>query len=109
MKELQLVSAHDASTSFNSIGCQKGDLKDYSIQVVFSSATLNGTLTIEASNDNSNYVTISGTSQSIASGAGHMYNVTDANYKFFRLAWAATSGTGTLTANVTIIEPTNRA
>lgn len=108
MKIDQLLSAADAAVNQTSVGVQLGDQKEYSVHVVFSSGTLNGTLTLEASNTDANYVTISGTSQAIASGAAHMYNVSGASYKFYRLKWVATSGTGTVTATAVLKEPTNR-
>ena len=105
MKEFQLVSAADASVNVTSIGVDKGDALGYAVQVSFSSATLNGTLTLEASIDNSVFATISGTSQTVTSGAQHVYNVTDAMYRYFRLKWVASSGTGTITAKASIPEP----
>ncbi len=108
MKIDQLFSAADASTDKTSVGVNIGDQKEYSVQVDFSSATLNGTLTLEASNTNVNYVTISGTSQSISSGASHVYNVSGASYQYYRVKWVASSGTGTVTATAVLKEPTNR-
>jgi len=108
MKEDQLFSAADAAVNQTSVGVNIGDQKEYSVQVDFSSGTLNGTLTLEASNTNVNYVTISGTSQAIASGASHVYNVSGASYKYYRVKWTATSGTGTMTAVAILKEPTNR-
>ena len=108
MKEIEIVSATDASADITSAPVDLGEQTEYSVQVAFSSGTLNGTLTLEASNDKTTYATITGTSQAVASGAPHVYNVGGAGYRFFRLFWDATSGTGTATAKCLIKEPSNR-
>jgi len=108
MKIDQLLSAANAAVNQTSIGVNIGDQREYSVQIDLSSATLEGTLTLEASNTNVNYVTISGTSQSITGGASHVYNVSGANYLYYRVKWVATAGTGTITATAVLKEPTNR-
>jgi len=108
MKEIEIVSAQDASTAITSAPVDLGEQTEYSVQVSFSSGTLNGTLTLEASNDATTFATVTGSSQAVASGAQHVYNVGSAGYRFFRLVWANTSGTGTATAKCLIKEPSNR-
>jgi len=108
MKEIELISAADAGSDVTSIGLNVGDLTHASIQISFSSGTLNGTLTLEASNDNTTYATISGSSQAVTSGAQHLYNITDAGFKYVRVFWDRTSGTGTITAKAVLKEPINR-
>lgn len=108
MKIDQLISAANAAVTQTSIGVNIGDQREYSVQIDFSSGTLNGTLTLEASNTNVNYVTIAGTSQAIASGASHVYNVSGGNYMYYRVKWVPSSGTGTMTATAVLKEPTNR-
>lgn len=104
MKVFELVSAANAASTVTSIGVDKGDVDGYAVEVSFSSGTLNGTLTLEASISGNVYATISGSSQSVTSGAQHVYNVTDAKYKYFRLKWVPSSGTGTITAYASIPE-----
>lgn len=104
MKIVELVSAANAASDITSVAMDLGDLKDCSIQCKFSSATLNGTLYLQASNDNSEFSNISGASQAVVSGASHMFNVSAAGYRYLRVFWDATSGTGTMTANALIKE-----
>ncbi len=108
MKTLQLFSNADASTTQVSVEAELGDLTEYAIQEVFSSNTLNGTLTLEASNDNVNWSTIPGSSVTVVSGATNVHSVTSAGYRFSRVRWVPTSGTGTITAIAIIKEPANR-
>lgn len=104
MQDIQLMSAANAGANATSVPSTLGDLKDFSIHIDFSSGTLNGTLTLECSNDGSDWVTVSGSTQSVASGASHMWNISNACYRYVRVAWAWTSGTGTLTARMVIKE-----
>ena len=76
----------------------------YSVHCDFTGGTLAGTVKLQASNDNSDYVDISGASQVIASGASHIFNVINAAYKFVRVDWAQSGGTGNLTATMVIKE-----
>lgn len=108
-KEAELLSNADASVNQNSVPYQKSDLKDYSIQATFSSATINGSLQLQASNDNVNWHDVTGGTQAIVNGETHLFNVTGGNYKFTRVAWTATSGTGTLTLMIFLIEPLLRS
>jgi hypothetical protein len=108
MKELEIVSAQDASVDITSAPVDLGEAKGYSVQAAFSSATLGGELTLEVSVDGETWATRSGSAQTVVSGAPHVYEVEGANARFFRLFWDRSGGTGTLTAKVTIKEPSNR-
>lgn len=108
MREVEILSAADASVNQNSVPYQLGDLFNYAVQAVFSSATLNGTLQLQASNDTTNWHDITGGSQAIVSGLTHLFNVMNAGYRYVRCTWTATSGTGTITLNVIVKEPLNR-
>lgn len=104
MKTVELVSAADASSNITSIGVGLGDLQVFSIHADFSGATLAGTLELEASNDNADWVAISGANQVVASAASHIFNVVNAAYSWVRLTWTQTGGTGTLTVRAVIKE-----
>lgn len=104
MKEIALVSAADAASDITSVPATLGDLGNFSIHADFSSATLNGTLSLQCSNDNSDWVEVTGSSQAVASGASHVWNISNANYLYVRVFWDATSGTGTLTCRMIIKE-----
>lgn len=104
MKEAQLISSHDASSSFTSVAYSLGDLREYSIEVSFSSATLNGSLALEASNTKTNWVQITESVQTVTSGASHLWTVMGAGYAHVRVAWTRTSGTGTASANLILKE-----
>jgi len=83
----------------------------YSVQVVWTGATASGAFTIEASDDVTsvpanivNWETV-GSSSIAASGPGSaFYNYNGAFYKWFRLKYAYTSGTGTITASNIVIK-----
>lgn len=60
-----------------------------------------GTLNLQASNDNSNWTTISGTSQAV-SGAGNFLWAGTCDWAYLRLAYTRTSGGATDTLVATI-------
>lgn len=104
MKEIALISAGAAGADYTSTQLDMGDIVNLSIQVTFSSATLNGTLKLQASNDNTNYTDVTGSSQAIVSGASHMWGITNATYRYVRVVWTYTSGAGTLSSKAVIKE-----
>lgn len=105
-KPVILASAAAGGADYTSIVYELSGLKDFSLHVKFSSSTLNGTLTLQASNDptvatdpsTADWVTVVNSSQSVSSGASHIWNVEKANYKYVRFFWDYTSGAGTITA-----------
>lgn len=116
MKEVLLVNAQDASQTRTGPIFILNDLYQYAMHVDFTSggSDLVGTLTLECSNDPTggsipapaDFITITGSSQAIAASASHMWNVSNAGYKFVRPKWTYTSGTGNWTVYLTVKEPT---
>lgn len=115
MLTAQLFSAADASSSKTSAPFQKGDLTTFSVQFVFSSATLNGTVSLDCSNDSvsspdlvTNWIQISASPISVVSGEPAMINVTNGGYRWVRAVWTASTGTGTVTSQLVVPQPANR-
>lgn len=100
MKQADLYQpAQDAGASVVSADQDLGDLTAYSVHVVFAGAgNLVGTLTLEASNDDINYVEIAGTEQAVSNSEQHLWNAADAGYRRVRVRWVYTSGSGTISA-----------
>lgn len=95
MKEYQLAN-QSITTSFNGVPLDLGDMTNYAMQVTFSSNTATGTLSLEGSLDQSTWTTIPDSSQSVTSGAAHMWSVEKAGYRYVRAKWVYTSGSGTM-------------
>jgi hypothetical protein len=108
MLTAQLISAADASVNKTSSPYDKGDLTSFSVQFTFSSATLNGTASLECSNNNNDWIQVTGSSVAVASGAVTMINVINGAYRWVRAVWTASSGTGTVTADAAVVQPANR-
>lgn len=89
------VTTPNVGTSFD-----LGDGGDFSVQVIFTGVNVVGTLTLEASDDNTNFVTVTNSSQAVTASTGHMWNVTGAGYRYVRPRWVYTSGAGNITANL---------
>lgn len=101
-----LVNAADASASLNGGSFDLGDLTNCSIHADFTGGAGNlvGTLKLQSSNDNADWIDVSGSSQAITASASHMWNVIDACYRFIRPVWTYTSGSGNLTCSLFIKE-----
>jgi hypothetical protein len=104
MKSANLLLAGDASGNLTSGSFFLGDLLNYAVQAIFSSGTLNGTLKLQGSLDNTSWADIDNSSKSVTSGGGIIYTVPDCGYSWVRAVYTATSGTGTLTVNIQIKE-----
>lgn len=104
MKTYTLLDAVNAAGSVTSVELGLGDLDRFSIHADFSGATLGGTLSLECSNDGTDWIMVLGSDQTVASSASHMWNVSGACYQYVRVKWVPTGGTGTLTAKATIKE-----
>lgn len=108
MLHSQLMSQANAAVTQTSPGYQKGDLSTFSVQFVFSSATSAGAVKLDCSNDNTNWIAIADSSVTITAGESAMINVTNGGYRYVRAVWTPTAGTGQITADLVVLEPSNR-
>lgn len=92
-----LTPTVSATSNITSGGVDLGDITNYSVYGVFSGSDVAGTLKLQVSNDNSNYIDLSGGSSSITSSGDAIFNITDAGYRYVRYDWAYSSGTGNIT------------
>lgn len=92
-----LINAQDASIAITTAAVDLGDMIHYSFAASFSSATLAGTLKLQVSNDKTNYVDLSGATDTVASGAYSLINVSAAGYRYVRALWTNSGGSGTMT------------
>lgn len=97
-----LVNAATAASFSASQPLDLGDLKDYSMGIVVSGSDVAGTFTLECSNDKTTWVTVADSDQAITTSQEVFYDVRDANYRYARLAFSYTSGTGTITVTAIV-------
>lgn len=102
MQDIVLYSATTAVTPFNSAPLLLNDNDGVYIQVLFTGSNVVGTLTLEASADNTTYVTIAGSSQAVTASANSAWNQSNLNAKYVRAVWAYTSGTGNISIKANI-------
>lgn len=95
--DFHLVVNHSMASSFQSAGQFLDHYTIYSIQAVYTGSPV-GTLSLASSNDGVTWDTITGTSTAVSAAGSTMFNVTITGYKWVRLEYVATSGTGTLNA-----------
>lgn len=108
-----IITAGSMGASTNSIGIDLNQILNCSIQAVWT-GTPTGTLKIQVSNDNVPYGTSSnpsanvvnwtdytGSSQSLSGSAGNfVWNMLDSGYRWIRLVYTRSSGTGTINAAI---------
>lgn len=93
------LTAGDMAGSVTSSAEPLDYIYGFSIQAIYTGSPV-GTLTLEASNDNSNWVTVTDSSYSVTSAGNYMWNFTVSNFKWVRVVYTRTSGTGTLSARI---------
>jgi len=99
----------DIATSFTSQGINLISIYAYSIQAVHS-GTAAGTFKLQGSNDPgdngsgqgvsqpTNWTDISDSPQAVSGAGSVLWDVTECSYRWVRMIYTATSGTGTLNA-----------
>lgn len=106
MKTATLLATVSAATSVDSGIYDLGELKGYSIGVLISGSNVAGTLILKASaTDGSTFVDIASSSQPITNSADHIYNISDAEYRYVKVGWTYSSGTGDITITIAAKEP----
>lgn len=113
MKTTNLLKTVSATTDVRSAAYQLYDVQVFSVVVDFTGSDVVGTLTLEASNDetgSTGFVTVASSSTSVTASGDVMYNVSNAGYRWIRVYWDYTSGTGNITINITtkesVVKPT---
>lgn len=98
MKEVKyiLVSAQSMAADVTSAGQDLSFYWVFSMQAVFTGSPV-GNIELQASNDNVTYTTIADTPTAVAAAGNIMWNIENAGYKWVRVFYDATSGTGSLT------------
>lgn len=97
--------ATTAATNFTTVPLDLGDLDRYSIQIEFTGVNVVGTLTLEIQDVSTlSWVTISESTQAVTASANHFYSVQNGEYRYVRLRWVYTSGSGNISAVAIIKE-----
>ena len=102
MKSATLIATVSATPSKVSPAFDLGDLTVYGVGVAFTGADVAGTLTLESCNsgNDADFVTVANSSQAVSLSADHFWSVSGAGYRYVRVRWAYTSGTGNITADI---------
>ncbi len=94
-------------TSTNTSGIfDLGDLSTFCVGVVFTGVDAAGSLVLEASQDGTNFFTVTGSTVAITSATGHVYDVTASGYRYVRAKLTSGTGTGTMTVKLTAKQTT---
>jgi hypothetical protein len=105
VKNATLFATASAAASAQSGVYDLCDLYRFAIQVVFTGANVAGTIKLQASLDNSTWVDVPDSSQTITASEDHIWDVTSAGYRYVRVDWTYTSGTGNMTITIHVKDP----
>ena len=103
-----ILNAGNMTLTLHSLVIDLGATNTGSIQAVFAGAPV-GSLFLEISNDIispgsdpnsavSNWTTYAGSAYSVAAAGNYMFNISNMGYKWLRMTYAPSSGTGSLSA-----------
>jgi len=111
MKLATLIPSQTAAADITSAAMELGDIQSFSISVDITGSNVAGALTLECSNDSATtgFTTVASSSQAVTNSADHMWSVSGAGYRWVRVFWDYTSGTGNITAKFvgkeTLVKP----
>lgn len=105
MIERSMIATTSAAADRNSGSIDLVDLYRFAIQVVFTGVDVVGTLKLQASLDNVTWVDVANSAQAVTASANHIWDVQAAGYRWVRVNWDYTSGTGNITATIAIKSP----
>lgn len=104
MREEILLQTVSAATSVKSGFTDLGDLTSFCIDVIITGSDVAGTVALECSRDGVTVKTVTDSSISITNSADTIYDVAACGYRFVRVSWTYSSGTGNITVKNTIKE-----
>lgn len=105
MKRFSGFIASTSAASFSaSPALPVGDGGNYFICVIISGSDVAGTLKLQASDNATDWFDVANSSTAITASADAMWNISDVNYPYVRVAWTYTSGTGNISGRATIRE-----
>lgn len=95
------LSNQSLGASFNSTGFSVGEFDRFAVKFKISGASsLNGVLKLQCSVDDVDYVDVPDTSITVTADNNYLVSVTSFIFKYIRVSWTRTAGTGTLDVKV---------
>ncbi len=107
MKTLTILAAQAATADATTGQIDLNDLVCYSMQVNFTAGAgdLVGVLQLQGSLDNVNYANIPNTSVNVVTSTNQIYDIQRCGYRYARIKWTFTSGTGNIAAIAYLKQP----
>ena len=102
MKIGKLFNNEDGSSTKTSVEFELVDRTNYGIEVELTGSSLAGTMEIIASITGQTYISITESAVILSGGDDLMYSVSNGNYRYVKLRWTPTSGTGNINATFLI-------
>jgi|OM-RGC.v1.029588659 hypothetical protein len=103
MHKIQFLASTTIDSAQQTSSVNLENIDNYAIQVIVSAVNSPSgiTVTLQASNDDTNWIDIADTDTDITETGSVMYDVTDPGYKYVRLDFTRTSGNITASAILT--------
>lgn len=94
--EVKTIVNGATAGSTTSVIYEIGDYQDFSVHVDFSGSDLAGNLDLGGSNNGTDWVDLSD-QKAVTGAASKLYNKTDQQYKYLKVTWTYSSGSGNWT------------
>lgn len=104
MKTITLLYPQSAATDVTTAPFDLNDLFRFAIGVNFTGANVVGTLKMQASVDNVTWFDVTGSTQAVTASTDHIWDVTVCGYRWVRVDWDYTSGTGNISIDMHVKE-----
>lgn len=103
MHVIEFLASTTIDSAQQSSSVNIANIDNYAIQVIVSAVNSPSgiTVTLQASNDDTNWIDVDNTETTISATGSVMYDVADPGYKYVRLDFARTSGDITASAILT--------
>lgn len=101
-----LKSTTSAASDFT-VDFDLNDASSYSVEAVFSGSDVVGTFKLQKSVGGTTFIDVSGQSTSVTGSAATVLGDSIANYRFVRVNWDYTSGTGNITVKLAAKQVSN--
>lgn len=104
MKTIVLLYPRSAASDVTTPGFDLNDLLRYAIAVNFTGADVAGSLKLQASVDGAAWFDVTGSTQAVTLSQGHIWDVTVCGYRWVRVDWDYSSGTGNISMDLHVKE-----
>jgi len=105
MKDMELIPVQTGAADLVSNHYDLNDIKAFSAAVTFTGTDLEGTLKLEASLDLATWFDVPNSTEAVTASTSVIWSVDPCTYRYIRVNWDYTSGTGNISARLFLKDP----